>query len=321
MNLNKILILFFISIISAGIIIFGCKKIELVRIAYVKTEDVTNIQSTTATANGIIVDLGEGGIKDHGFCWSVSNATPTKNDSYISIGPTSSKGNYSSPIFGLENTNFFIRAYVEDDNGIAYGEIKGGIWLKYDDGINFTGVGLNDGSNFDYSIRFPTSALTSYNGYRISKIRFFPTESALFHVEVFEGINPPTLVYYEEVNNVTLNTWNEYKPTNIYFIDSSVEVWVGIWVTDYYAGTFPAGCDNGPAVVGAGDMISFDDGLSWESLYTVDPSFNYNWNLEVYITNQMGDEVKLINNINHFNKKNSKSSNIVSKMVTEKVVK
>ena len=177
-----------------------------------------------------------------------------------------------------------------------------GYWLKYDDGVNFTGIGLTDGSNFDYAIRFPTQALTNYNGYRISKIRFFPKEAADFHVEVFEGVNPPTLIYYEDVNNPILNTWNEYSPTNTYFIDSGIEVWVGIWVTNYVMGTYPAGSDDGPAVAGAGDMISFDDGVSWESLYTGNPLLNYNWNLEVFVTNQKGQEFKLVNSYEYFTK-------------------
>jgi hypothetical protein len=152
---------------------------------------------------------------------------------------------------------------------------------------------LTDGSNFDYAIRFPTQALTNYNGYRISKIRFFPKETADFHVEVYEGVNPPTLIYYEDVNNPILNTWNEYSPTYTYYIDSGLEVWVGIWVTNYFAGIYPAGCDDGPAIAGAGDMISFDNGASWESLYYGNSALNYNWNLEVFITNQKGEEARL----------------------------
>ena len=66
----------------------------------------------------------------------------------------------------------------------------------------------------------------------------------------------------------------------------------GIWVTNYVLGTYPAGVD-GPAIAGAGDMISFDDGVSWESLYTGNPLLNYNWNLEVFVTNQQGQESKL----------------------------
>ncbi len=321
-----------LMILMAGIFFAGCKKVELVRVAYVKTGTVTGIQPTFATANGTIVDLGEGGIKDHGFCWSETIMAPTKNDSVRSKGTSNSLGSYSSVLNGLSsNTSYYIRSYVEDDNGIVYGEVitfltptsgGGGYWLKYNDGINHTGIGLTDGSNFDYAIRFPVSSLTNYDGFRISKIRFFPKESAQYYVEVYEGVNPPSLVYYETVNNTTLNTWNEYSPANVYHIDHDKEVWVGIWVTNYFMGTYPAGVDDGPAQSGLGDMISFDGGVSWESLYAGNSALNYNWNLEVYITNQKGEQVQLANNPENFIKVTTPSVGMdVTRVVSEKDIK
>lgn len=304
MKLKKVLPLL-VMFLLAGNFFFACKKIDLVRIAYVKTEAVSNINQSSATANGVIVDLGEGGIKDHGFCWSLSNinSLPTINDNIVSKGATSVLGDYSFVITGLSsNSDYSIRSYARDDNGVQYGDALKfttptsggtGFWLKYDDGTNSTGIGLTDGSNFDYAIRFPTQALTNYDGYRISKIRFFPKEPAVFYAEVFDGINPPSLVFYEEIASPVLNSWNEYTPAYNYYIDSGVELWVGIWVTNYVMGTYPAGCDDGPAIAGAGDMISFDNGISWESLYYGNAELNYNWNLEVFVTNQKGEEAKL----------------------------
>ena len=192
-----------VMFLLAGSFFFACKKIDLVRIAHVKTEAVSNINQTSATAHGVLVDLGEGGIKDYGFCWSLSsiNPLPTINDAIASNGATSVLGDYSLVISGLlSNSDYSIRSYARDDNGVQYGDALKfttptsggtGFWLKYDDGTNSTGLGLTDGSNFDYAIRFPTQALTNYDGYRISKIRFFPIEAATFYAEVFEGVNPP----------------------------------------------------------------------------------------------------------------------------------
>lgn len=334
MKPKKVLLLLVMFLIAENLFI-GCKKIDLVRIAYVKTGTISDINQNSATANGTIIDLGEGGIKDYGFCWSLESVSslPTINNSIISKGSTSLLGDYSSVITGLlPNSNYYIRSYVEDENEVQYGDALKfttpnpggtGYWLKYDDGVNFTGIGLTDGSNFDYAIRFPTQALTNYDGYRISKIRFFPMETADFHVEVFEGVNPPALIYYEDVNNPILNTWNEYSPTNTYFIDSGIEVWVGIWVTNYFSGTYPAGSDDGPAVAGAGDMISFDDGVSWESLYNGNPLLNYNWNLEVFVTNQKGQESKLVNSYEYISKESSLNTKkgSISNVVSEKDVK
>jgi hypothetical protein len=287
-----------------------CKKIDLVRIAAVKTDPVTIIYTDGATVYGNIIDLGEDdNIQDFGFCWFPGSSLPTINDPHLGLGETSLLGFFSATIYGLQpNTDYNVRSYVKDANGVNYGNpesfhtLTGGIsptWLNYDDGTNFTGVGLTDGSNFDYAVRFPTQMLTQYNGFRITKIRFFPKVAAQYHVEVYEGVNPPDFVYYEDVPNPVINGWTEYNPTNQYYINSAVEVWVGIWVTDYITGTYPGGVDDGPAIAGAGDMISFDNGLSWVSLYADNPALNYNWNLQVYITNQKGEEF-LMNNEIHF---------------------
>jgi hypothetical protein len=334
MKPKKALLIILIFLL-AGVSYMGCKKIDLVRIAHVRTGAVSSISQNSATVTATIVDLGEGGVKDHGFCWapsSVSNV-PTKSNSISSIGKTSLIGDYSSVISGLiSNTEYSIRPYIEDDNGIHYGDVKAfltptsggtGFWLKYNDGFNHTGIGVTDGSNFDYAIRFPTQALTNYNGYRISKIRFYPTAAAQFHVEVFEGVNPPALVYYEAVSNVTLNAWTEYSPTSVYYINSTKELWVGIWVTNYFAGTYPAGVDDGPAIAGAGDMISFNDGVTWVSLYTSNSALNYNWNLEVFVTNQKGEQVQMVNTPQKPTKEISKSNGngSIERVVSEEVKK
>jgi hypothetical protein len=321
MNSKKVLFLLLLIGSVAGTVILGCKKIDLVRLAHVTTGSISDISQNSATAHGSVIDLGDGGIKDHGFCWSLSSITklPTINNSISSIGAKTIIGDFSSFITGLmPNSDYYLRSYAEDENGIFYGEsVKfttpttggSGFWLKYDDGINYTGIGLTDGSYFDYAIRFPVQALTNYNGYRVSKFRFFPRETANFHVEIYEGAVSPMLVYYEDVTNPVLSTWNEYTPTEAYYIDSDVEVWAGIWVTDYVQGTFPAGADEGPAAAGSGDMISLDSGLTWFSLSTENPDLNYNWNLEIYITNQKGEEIKLVNNPISFHKEKSTSGN------------
>lgn len=305
MKLNKILPVILVLAMITGMGLIGCKKIELVRISKTKTGTATIIDQNTVKMSGSVIDLGENGIEDHGFCYSSNTLSPTKGDLFVSKGATTFLGDFSAVIFGLNpNTNYHYRSYIYDGTEIKYGDVAsfttpgsgGGFWLKYDDGNNYTGIGLTDGSNFDYAVRFPVQALTNYDGYRISKVRFYPKEAATFHVEVYEGTGSPTLVYYEEVSNPILNTWNEYSPSNAYYIDSDTEVWVGLWVTSYIMGTYPAGCDDGPAIAGAGDMISFDDGVTWESMYTGNNSLNYNWNLEVYVTNQKGVEVKLDNN-------------------------
>lgn len=303
-NYGRLLVLFFaVAVITGGLP--DCKKIDLVRIAAVKTEPVETVYIDGAVVYGEIIDLGEDEmLDDHGFCWSSVDESPTVSDPHTNLGSSELLGFYTSAILGLNaNTEYFVRSFVSDGSEILYGNSESfttlpgggaGVWLSYNDGVNFDGIGMTDGSNFDIGIRFPTQALTQYNGFRISKFRFFSTAQAQFHVEIYEGTTP-VYVYHETVPSPVINGWTEYIPNELYFINSVVEVWAGLWITDYVMGNYPAGVDNGPAISGVGDMISFDDGTTWESLYVVNNEFNYNWNLEVYVTDQKGKEFLLRN--------------------------
>ena len=290
------------------VIFYGCKKLDIERIAAVNTESVENITSNQAKAYGTIIDLGQSElVSDYGFCWAI-NKTPTIDDASISYGSTSIMGGYYDNIIGLSGTtNYSLRAYVTERGITSYGntiefKTESGTpppvskWFNYDDGFNFDGIGLTDGGNFDLAIRIPTSDLQSYNGFYVSKFRFFvkigdPVE---YNVTVWEGSGTPDLIYTEGVPNYNVEAWTEYIPTQQYVINSSQELWVGLWVVNHAAGTYPAGVDDGPAIAGKGDMLSFDDGDTWETLSGV--GLDYNWNMQVYVTNNAGQEKQLVIN-------------------------
>lgn len=168
-------------------------------------------------------------------------------------------------------------------------------WLHYDDGVNYDGIFANSGGNFDIAIRFSASELAPYDGFRISKLKFFPKVGypAVFYITIWSGTEPPTLLKVQEISSVIAETWNEVSYDESYYIDASSDMWFGVWITDYPASTYPAGCDNGPAVVGKGDLFSPDDGVTWYSLYTANSELNYNWNLQVYVTNLYAKTVPL----------------------------
>ncbi|MCK4663242.1 MAG: fibrobacter succinogenes major paralogous domain-containing protein [Bacteroidales bacterium] len=106
--------------ITGFIFIFSCQKIELKREIKVTTNTVNNITTTTATARGNIIDLGEG-IIQYGFCWSTSQ-NPTINNYKTKKGAIYSTASYTSNLSGLSsNTKYYVRAYATDINGTVYG--------------------------------------------------------------------------------------------------------------------------------------------------------------------------------------------------------
>jgi len=291
------------------IIIIGCKKVDMVRLASVVTGEPSNVLETSVHAEGEIIDLGEAeSVQEYGFCLSYMNLPPTIDDKAVPpFDPTSILGDFSSNISGLaENKNYQMRTYVVEPSGtIAYGNIVefktlssgiSGEWLNYDNGTNHTGVGLTEGGTFDLAVRFPTQALAPFNGFSVTKIKFFPKVGSptKYYITFWEGTNPPSLIHYEQVYPGNIDQWNEFLPTYNYIINSSYEFWAGIWVLDQPPDTYPAGVDAGPAITGVGDMYSSDNGETWEPLSVLNPDLDYNWNLQVYVTNQKGDEVQIV---------------------------
>ena len=327
-----LLIIFFLSGLVSTYFI-GCKKIDLVRLAGVLTDQPENISTNSVKAHGDIIDLGENErVVEYGFCLSFLHLPTIDDKATPPFGETSFLGKFSSNISGLSsNKTYQMRAYVVDFSGeVYYGDIVGfttlpsgttSTWIHHDDGVNAdNGIGLTEGGSFDVAIRFETQDLQQYNGYRVSKIRFFPMvgSTTKYYVTLYEGTNPPDLVYYELVPNPSIDSWTEFEPSNVHVINSSVELWVGYWVVDHPAATYPAGVDDGPAITGFGDMFSTDEGDTWDALSILNPALDFNWNLQVYVTNEKGEEIKIGKNTptkrpdNH-NAENIKDNQIVSK--------
>jgi hypothetical protein len=282
----------------------SCKKVDIERIAAVKSGNITNISTSSARATGEIIDMGEGVVNSYGFVYG-TNSNPDVNDSKISLGQSPPLGSYSGTLGSLiPNTSYWARGYIEVDGQVTYGEstpfktLQGNVseWLHWDDGQNHDGIGLTDGGSFDVAIGFIPAQLAQYDGYQITKIRIFPKEyiTAQFSIEIFEGpdLDNMTLQHLQSIPSPAAEQWNEIQLDQPYTIDASQRLLVGYWVFDQSPGYYPAGIDDGPAETGSGDLISFDDGTTWDALSEI-ISIEGNWNIQIWVTNQKGKEFKL----------------------------
>jgi hypothetical protein len=294
-------------VMLCSILLFGlfhsCKKVDIERIAAVKSGSITDISTSSALATGEIIDLGEGDVNSYGFVYG-TNSNPDVNDSKISLGQSPPLGSYSGTLGNLSpNTNYWARGYIEVDGQVTYGEstpfktLQGTVadWLHWDNGQNNDGIGLTDGGSFDVVIGFNPAQLAQYDGYQITKIRFFPKEyiTAQFSIEIFEGpdLDNMTLQHLQSIPSPVAEQWNEIQLDQPYTINASRRLLVGYWVFEQSPGYYPAGIDEGPAVNG-GDLISFDDGTTWDRLSDI-TALDGNWNIQVWVTNQKGKEFKL----------------------------
>jgi len=111
-------------ILSVLLLLFiaSCQK-DLRRIIAVNTRYVSALTNGTVIASGEVIDLGENGIKDYGFCWS-NSGTPTISNNINSNGVKKSTGYYWDTLTGIYPGSYNIRAYVTDGTEAIYGQSK-----------------------------------------------------------------------------------------------------------------------------------------------------------------------------------------------------
>jgi hypothetical protein len=101
-------------------------QVSFTTVAYtpptVITQDVGQVTTRSAQANGQVSDEGNTPVTERGFCFG-QNRNPTVNDRKVDVG--SSLGGFSYNFSGLsEGTTYYVRAYAINKKGIFYGEEK-----------------------------------------------------------------------------------------------------------------------------------------------------------------------------------------------------
>ena len=153
-------------------------------------------------------------------------------------------------------------------------------WIKWDDGTFSSSIGLTSGGTFSVASRWPVADITPYAGMYLKKIRFYSNDlAATFTLKVWKGVDAATPLHSQAVTAVL--GWNEITLTPSVLIDGTQEFWFG-YETTHAAGTFPAGCDDGPNIEGYGNMIY--NGGAWYTLYALAPTLPYNWLIHGWVT-------------------------------------
>lgn len=280
----------------------------------VNTISVMDTSAYSAKIKGEVTDDGGATVIHRGFCISTE---PNPNVDDLCSENGEGVGEFTNTFSALTpETEYYVRAYATNELGTAYGEQltfithEGGgtitEWLFYDDSENFDGIGLTDGGSFDVAIRFTPEQLAPFDGFMITRIKFFPKLGAPveYLLEVLTGESPTIddLVYEQLVESPQIDEWNDVALDEPYIIDASEELWVGYFVNNQQPNTYPAGVDNGAAVVGFGDMISTDNLESWVTLS--EAGIDANWNIQVLVSNEAGVEVPLLRNLQSSSRRN-----------------
>ena len=160
---------------------------------------------------------------------------------------------------------------------------KDEVILNYD-GENYDAIGLTAGGTYHLAVRFPSSMLGQYAGYHLNFVNIYindvPSPCILKVWGAGTSTSPGTLLLQQTLS-VSADSWNLIELTDPVALDGN-DLWVGYTVT-HAQGTYPAGCDGGPHhPSGDGSWIS-TDGVSWDRLYELSASLDYNWNIRAHI--------------------------------------
>ena len=170
------------------------------------------------------------------------------------------------------------------------------VWIRWDAGTNTgNGIGTN-GELFYCASRWVPPDLANYNNTYLTKIAFWNNgdPDAEFTIMVWEGENAATVLHSQYVGYATPDEWTEIILDDPVQINADEEFWIGYGVSSPTVGTWPAGCDDGPAIQYRGDMISLD-GTSWVSM-SADYGLDYNWNLAGFVTSVPGEQESAVMN-------------------------
>jgi hypothetical protein len=154
-------------------------------------------------------------------------------------------------------------------------------WITWDDGTNTNSIGTGAAVDFWIAGHWDASQIVALDGGSITKINFWPASagSATYTAMIWEGPLPTAPVASQPITTYTNDQWNTITLNTPHPIDVSKELWIGVDVNA--TGGYPAGVDAGPAVDGYGDMIYWSG--AWTTLPSLNPSLDYNWDIEAYV--------------------------------------
>ncbi len=88
----------------------------------VRTENYSDVTSSSATLSGIVISDNGASITERGFVWMQGTGTPTTDSFKLKVNGTT--GDFTSTLDGLEpNQKFSFRAYAINSKGTAYGDV------------------------------------------------------------------------------------------------------------------------------------------------------------------------------------------------------
>lgn len=149
---------------------------------------------------------------------------------------------------------------------------------------NYSGIGMLSNQTFSPASHWNPDELHNYVGDTLKSIKLLLHQEGVNQLKanIWMGENGDSLVYERSIENIVYGSWIEHELDTLILIEEYNHYRVGYTLIGQQTGTFPAGIDKGPALVGKGDLVLFEN-TNWEKIS--DYGFDNNFNIQMKLVN------------------------------------
>lgn len=140
---------------------------------------------------------------------------------------------------------------------------------------------------FYFGQRWNKEDLKPLHGHLVESVSFIPTSGSSYTLNIIQGKRK----YVQKLTNLPFDKLIEIPLKEPFVIDASQELIIAFHAEAKLSTAYPAVMDEGPAVNGKGNLISFD-GETWEYLYEPSENKNENYDFNFFLAATVSSKTK-----------------------------
>jgi hypothetical protein len=230
--------------------------------------------------------------KDNDLLGNTTTLSYTDNPSHTGSIIYSVSAVYPNDIeSGVVSKTLFITEPVAPSNPKAIFDPSSGVVVTWDaplfeqtiywgtgSVVNMLGFG---GIPFYFGHGWTQNEIAPFHNKLLQAIQFMPAEDVTYSLLITQGSRK----YTQSLTNLVPDKLNTVRLQTPFTIGNSGRLIIAIHASDYDEDAYPVYCDNGPAEMGKGNLLSVD-GTTWE--YLENEEYDFNFFLAAVITSEEG---------------------------------
>lgn len=157
--------------------------------------------------------------------------------------------------------------------------------IYWGNGIAYLSLGFKQ--PFYFGQRWNKEDLKPLHGHLVESVSFIPTSGSSYTLNIIQGKRK----YIQKLTNLPFDKLIEIPLKESFVIDASQELIIAFHAEAKLSTAYPAVMDEGPAVNGKGNLISFD-GETWEYLYEPSENENENYDFNFFLAATVSSKTK-----------------------------